>query len=873
MKQWHNLDIEKVQSATSETFITNEVRKAYQEKHGKNKLQASEKTPEWKKFLSYFHDALMYVLIGAAVLKFITGSLVEGAIVLLVVVLNAMIGYYQERKADDSLSSISKLLSSKATVESENGRLSIDAEDLIPGDRVYLSPGDVIPADLRMETVNQLKIDESILTGEPDAVVKTTARLEGQIALAERTNMAYSGTQVQSGTGKGLVVEIGSDTEIGKINASLATIEVKETPLLKKVNEMNHAIFKGIGVFIFLLGLISYFIYGMSPMYIVSAIIALIVSSIPEGLPSILTIILSSGVKNMSEQNAIVKGLPTVETLGSMTVICSDKTGTLTKNDMTLTNVFSNNQVTVIDHEDQTDSSNNELLAKIMQNCQETQSFDDRHCPVTGNATELALLRWTNRIGTPRIKSLETLPFDSKYKYMATSHLINGKKRIFVKGAPDIVLNKATAAHIDGQIAEFDHAQWEKINLAFASEGQRVIAFAYKDVDTTTELTHEEMDELVIIGLAGIIDPAKESAIEAVADCKKAGVRVVMITGDHPTTAKAIAKKLGIDHSERAITGTELDRLSTDEWQRVVKNTNIFARTTPEHKLMIVTYLQEQGEIVGMTGDGVNDAPALRKADVGIAMGIKGSDVSKQAADMILIDDNFETIAKAIKEGRRIFDNLKKTILFYLPTCLAQGLLLIVSMLGNLPLPLSTVQILWLNLVASITLSYALGFEPAHKMIMNRAPRDMKEKIISKYTLFRIVYVGLLLTFFGFLTMNAFGDEAVRQTVLINAIVFGQAFYMINCREITDSAFSNKIKQNKALIYSLLVMAILQLGMVYFSPLQSILQTTSLTLSELLISVIPATLLFLLVESEKHVTRVILKETTPTYSMDTKVEK
>ena len=850
MKHWHNLEIEAVRSETSTELITPETRTDYQTTYGKNRLTASEKTPEWKKFLSYFNDALMYVLIGAAALKFITGSFIEGAIVLLVVILNALIGYYQERKADESLSSITKLLSSKATIETKDGRISIDAEELVPGDRVYLAPGDIIPADLRIESVSELKIDESILTGEPDAVVKTVTRLDEQTALADRTNMAYSGTQVQSGTGKGIVVAIGSETEIGKINASLASIEVKETPLLKKVNEMNHAIFKGIGLFIFLLGLISYFIYDMSILYIVSAIIALIVSSIPEGLPSILSIILSSGVKNMSQQNAIVKGLPTVETLGSMTVICSDKTGTLTKNDMTLTTLFANNQVIDVSKTNQGDSPKNELLAEIMQNCQETQSVDDIHCPVTGNATELALLKWTNRIGVQRIESVETLPFDSKYKYMATSHIINGKKRIFVKGAPDVIMTKVSAAHIDGTMQKFDRLQWEQVNSSLTSEGQRVIAFAYKDVANDAVLTHDEINDLVMIGLAGIIDPPKESALEAVSDCKKAGVRVVMITGDHPTTAKAIAQQLGINHADRAITGTELDRLSADEWHTVVKNTNIFARTTPEHKLQIVTSLQEQGEIVGMTGDGVNDAPALRKADIGIAMGIKGSDVSKQAADMILIDDNFATIAKAIREGRRIFDNIKKTIIFYLPTCLA-----------NMPLPLTTVQILWLNLVASITLSYALGFEPAHKMIMNRAPRDMNEKIISKYTLFRILYVGILLTFFGFLTMNLFSDEATRQTVLINAIVFGQAFYMLNCREITGFAFSNRIKQNKALIYSLLVMALLQLAMVYFPPLQRIVQTTSLSLNNMLISILPAFLLFLLVESEKHITRVILNET------------
>ena len=312
-------------------------------------------------------------------------------------------------------------------------------------------------------------------------------------------------------------------------------------------------------------------------------------------------------------------------------------------------------------------------------------------------------------------------------------------------------------------------------------------------------------------------------------------------------------------NSDAAITGDELNHLSEDEWREVVKNTDVFARTTPAHKLSIVSYLQEQGEIVGMTGDGVNDAPALKKADVGIAMGIKGSDVSKQAADMILVDDNFVTIAGAIKEGRRIFDNLKKTILFYLPTCLAQGLLLIVSLMANLPLPLTTVQILWLNLVASITLSYALGFEPANKNIMRRKPRDMNEKIISKYTLFRIIYVGALITGFGFLTMNLFSDETIRQTVLINAIVFGQAFYMLNCREMTDAAFTNKLTENKALIWSLIIMGVLQLMMVYLYPLQQIVQTRALTIGQLGISLLPALVLFVVVEIEKMITRKSLK--------------
>ncbi len=855
MKNWHYLSIEETKTQTGISLITEKERKIKQEQFGKNKLEAADSVPEWKKFLAYFHDALMYVLIGASFLKFVTGSFVEGIIVLLVVVLNAAIGYYQERKADESLSGISKLLSASATIETEQGRKTIDTEELVVGDRVYLKPGDVVPADLRLITVNQLKIDEAILTGEVEPVEKQTDSLAEETVLADRINMAYSGTKIQSGTGQGIVVAIGSETEVGKINHSLKTIEVKETPLLTKVNEMNHSIFKGIGFFILLLGLISYFAYGMSLTYILSAIIALIVSSIPEGLPSILTIILSSGVHNMSKQKAIVKALPTVETLGSMTVICSDKTGTLTKNDMTLTSLFVNQNTVFLTDKERQNSYGKSVLSEIMQNCQETQNFYDTKCPITGNATELALLKWTNEQQVLRRECIDVLPFDSAYKYMATVHIIDGKKRIFVKGAPDILFTKATSQLVNDQVQAFDQDAWEEANSTFASKGQRVLAFGYKDVSLNEAVTHDTINGLVMAGLAGIIDPPKESAIKAVKECKQAGVRVVMITGDHPTTAKAIAQQLGLKNAHQAITGEELNRLTPEEWEVVVQNTDVFARTTPDHKLSIVSYLQKQGEIVGMTGDGVNDAPALKKADVGIAMGIKGSDVSKQAADMILVDDNFVTIAKAVKEGRRIFDNLKKTILFYLPTCLAQGLLLIFSILGNLPLPLTTVQILWLNLVASITLSYALGFEPAHKDIMRRKPRLMTEKIISRYTLFRIIYVGFLITLFGFITMSLFSGENLRQTILINAIVFGQALYMINCREMTDSAFSNPLSKNRALIWSLTAMLALQLAMVYLPPLQLVIQTTPLSIGQFMMSIVPSAVLFLLVELEKRITR------------------
>ena len=595
--------------------------------------------------------------------------------------------------------------------------------------------------------------------------------------------------------------------------------------------------------------------------YIATAVIALIVSSIPEGLPSILTIILSSGVNRMAKKQAIVKNLPTVETLGAMTVICSDKTGTLTKNEMTLVSLATreaNHGVEMLEEKNWT--KNETWLVEAMHNCQETQ-LTQGVCPTSGNATELALLKWTNQQPIELYPVVDKIPFDSAYKYMATVHEIAGKRILFVKGAPDVLLNKVQyELGSDGRQQQIDHAMWLQKNEQLAQTGQRVLAFAMKELKDR-ELSHEELtNELVMIGLSGIIDPPKESAIASVKEMQQAGIRVKMITGDHQATAKAIAEELGLKNAKSAITGTELDQLTEEEWKIAVRENDVFARTTPEHKLPIVTYLQEQDEIVGMTGDGVNDAPALKKADVGIAMGIKGSDVSKQAADMVLVDDNFETIAKAVKEGRRIFDNLKKTILFYLPTCLAQGLLLLFSLVGNFPLPLTTVQILWLNLVASITLSYALGFEKADQDVMNRPPRPIDEKILSKYALLRILYVGIIMTILGFIAMDFVPAEA-KQTVLINAMVFGQAFYMVNCRRVTEFSLTKDLFENRALLYSIGAMILLQGLMLVFPPLKIAIGTVSLTVQEVSISLLPGLVLFLLVELEKAFVGMTVKST------------
>lgn len=862
MKEWYTLSILEIKEKLMVKKAMNEQeRNERQLKYGRNVLENGIKVPEWKKFLSYFHDALMYILLGAAIVKLCTGAYIEGSMIFLVVFLNALIGYLQERKAASSLDSIAELLSEKAVIIEKGQQKEIAPADLVVGDQIVLAAGDIVSADVRLSETFNLQIDEAILTGETHAIQKTTDPLPLETSLAEQTNMAFSGTKVESGRGIGIVVAVGTATEIGKISTSLGSITEQETPLLKKIKEMNTSIFKGIAALILLLATVSYFYYGMTWGYIATAVIALIVSSIPEGLPSILTIILSSGVNRMAKKQAIVKNLPTVETLGAMTVICSDKTGTLTKNEMTLVSLATreaNHGVEMLEEKNWT--KNETWLVEAMHNCQETQ-LTQGVCPTSGNATELALLKWTNQQPIELYPVVDKIPFDSAYKYMATVHEIAGKRILFVKGAPDVLLNKVQyELGSDGRQQQIDHAMWLQKNEQLAQTGQRVLAFAMKELKDR-ELSHEELtNELVMIGLSGIIDPPKESAIASVKEMQQAGIRVKMITGDHQATAKAIAEELGLKNAKSAITGTELDQLTEEEWKIAVRENDVFARTTPEHKLAIVTYLQEQDEIVGMTGDGVNDAPALKKADVGIAMGIKGSDVSKQAADMVLVDDNFETIAKAVKEGRRIFDNLKKTILFYLPTCLAQGLLLLFSLVGNFPLPLTTVQILWLNLVASITLSYALGFEKADQDVMNRPPRPIDEKILSKYALLRILYVGIIMTILGFVAMDFVPAEA-KQTVLINAMVFGQAFYMVNCRRVTEFSLTKDLFENRALLYSIGAMILLQGLMLVFPPLKIAIGTVSLTVQEVSISLLPGLVLFLLVELEKAFVGMTVKST------------
>ncbi len=837
--KWYKQSIEevltKVDSQT--TGLSKEEREARLKNNGPNKMEEKEQVKLWRKIAKHFTDLLMIVLIAAALLKFATGELAEGGIIFLVVIINGFVGYWQERKAEESLDGLKQMMGQEATVLNEGQPLKLDSENLVKGDVVILKAGDVIPADLRLIEVHDLTVEESILTGESEAVEKTVAVISQNALAGDQLNMAFSGTLVQTGSAFGVVVETGDATEIGKINHALQSIQTQTTPLVKKMHQLNKQIFRGILALIVFLLFFTSFRYGMDWSLLFSASIALIVAMIPEGLPAVLTMILSMGVKEMADENAIIKAMPAVETLGSMTVICSDKTGTLTKNEMTVQEVVTEDLPRV---------------KEIMNNCQDLKTKDHQKIEdIHGNPTELALLKYIAEEEQQLKPVAAKIPFSSSYKYMATMHNDGEDQLIFVKGAPEVLLEKA-------DLTNEEKTNWEKRGLELARKGQRVLGFGYKKV-SSEELTHESLSGLTFVGLAGIIDPPKESAIRAVEQAQQAGISVKMITGDHKATAQAISEQVGLKHTSKILEGTDIDSMTDEDLAEAVGKVDVFARTTPDHKLRIVTALQKKEEVVGMTGDGVNDAPALKQADIGIAMGIKGSEVSKQAADMVLADDNFYTIVKAVKEGRRIFDNLQKTINFFLPTALAQGLIVILALLMNQPLPLTPTQILWVNMVTTITLSYALGFEKASGDTMNRPPRETKKGILSGYSFFRILYVSLLIMIPAYFLSMRFEGAALQQTILLQSIVLGQAVYMINCREMFDPAINRRFFENKFLFISLGILLVLQLGVIFLPLGQQLIGTTALNLAQQLVILGNALLLFLVVEIEKRISKGIFR--------------
>ncbi|MES0265405.1 cation-transporting P-type ATPase [Citrobacter sedlakii] len=849
---------------------------------GANALPEKAGKPAWLRFLTHFHDVLIYVLIAAAALTAIMGHWVDTAVILGVAVINALIGHVQENNAEKSLKGIRNMLSSAAVVIRNGQHETAPTTELVVGDIVVLRAGDRIPADLRVMEAHNLRVEEAILTGESTVVDKTAEALEGELPLGDRKNLLFSGTTLSAGAGLGVVIATGEATELGHINQMMTAIEKHRTPLLVQMDKLGKAIFSLIlammvGLFIF-----SLLLRDMPMGELLLSLISLAVAAVPEGLPAIISIILSLGIQTMARKRAIIRKLPTVETLGAMSVICSDKTGTLTMNEMTVKAIITadkNYRVQGNSYEPtgeilvENDATTAEMrpgsvletYLRTFDLCNDSQLMrnEQGHWGITGGPTEGALKVLAAKANLPAIDTelRSKIPFDSQYKYMATHFRIGQDERVLVTGAPDVLFKLCQQQQTATGTEAFTQAHWEAEIARYAKEGLRMVAAAWKPTraDAGT-LTHDCLsDGLIFLGIAGMMDPPRPEAIDAIGACQQAGIRVKMITGDHPQTAMSIGGMLGIHNSAHAVTGYELEQMDDAALAEAAVTYDIFARTSPEHKLRLVKALQNKGEIVGMTGDGVNDAPALKQADVGIAMGIKGTEVTKEAADMVLTDDNFATIASAVQEGRRVYDNLKKTILFIMPTNLAQGLLIIVALLAGNLMPLTPVLILWMNMATSATLSFGLAFEAGERNIMRRPPRRPHENVMDGFAIWRVGFVGTLIAASAFmleawLQPRGHSPEFIR-TVLLQTLVTAQWVYMLNCRVSDGFSLGRGLLMNKGIWLVSGILLLLQLAIIYVPFLQMMFGTEALPLRYWGITLAIGVALFLIVEIEKPLTR------------------
>lgn len=855
------------------------------ERFGPNALTQAEGETKLQIFLRQFQQPLVYILLAATALTIVLREWADAAVIFAVVLVNSIIGYVQEAKALQAINALSKVLSSEATVIRGGQTMQVAASELVPGDCVRLQSGDRVPADLRLLQLRDLQIDESALTGESVPVEKSLDTLPENTPLAERTNIAFSSTLVTYGTGTGIVVATGDQTEIGNINKLIASADVLETPLVRRINELSHILLKVILVLAALVA-VAILLRGEPPVAVLLAAVALAVGAIPEGLPAVVTATLALGVSRLASRRAIVRKLPAVETLGSTTVICSDKTGTLTQNQMTVRSLSTGSKrfqvegsgydptgdITSSDESD-VNAKEDEHLGELLRAgllCNDTNlvALDSGDWKVEGDPTEAALLVSGAKLGLDRKQTeaayprLDTIPFESQYQYMATLHRASESENVaYVKGSVEQLLPRCQG-QVDG--GSFDAAGIESQVAEMASQGLRVLAFAKKVVPTTqSNLEHEDLASgLTLLGLQGMIDPPRPEAIKAVAACQNAGVKVKMITGDHVGTAAAIAAQLGLqgksdDSGDRlqGITGVQLEKMSDRELLETVEDIAVYARVSPSQKLRLVEALQSRGNVVAMTGDGVNDAPALRQANIGVAMGITGTEVTKEAADMILTDDNFASIEAAVEEGRGIYDNLTKFIAWTLPTNLGEaGIILVAAFLG-FELPITPLQILWINMSTAVLLGATLAFEPKEPGLMNRSPRDVDEPILSMSLMIRTLWVGALLvvsTYAVFAFKKSLGVELESaRTAAVNVIVLGQAAYLLTCRSLRVSFFKLGLFSNPLLWLGVLAMIGLQLVFTYVPVINQIFETQPTTWRPWALAVGTGAILFFLAELDK----------------------
>ncbi|RLA22684.1 MAG: cation-transporting P-type ATPase [Gammaproteobacteria bacterium] len=850
--------------------------------YGANTLTVKKQKGPLLRFFLQFHQALVYILLAAIGIKLYLGGWVDAGVILAVVVLNAIIGFIQESKALNALSALSQVLVTEAVVLRAKEKQRIDARDLVPGDVVLLQSGDKVPADIRLLRSRELQVDESTLTGESVPVRKAVSVLEHDTLLADRSNMLYSSTLVTYGTGRGVVIAIGDNTEIGCISELISSAEVLATPLTRKIARFSHIllfVILGLAAITFLFGLW----HGDSWESLFMASVALAVAMIPEGLPAVMTITLAIGVSRMAKRHAIIRHLPAVETLGSTTVICSDKTGTLTCNEMTVQQLWAGNdrfEVSGIGYApygnitqsgQECDVKIQPALLELLQAgllCNDSilKQIEDTWV-IEGDPTEGALLVAAYKAGLETQSLVKQMPrhdaiaFESQHQYMATLHAygLPEKRIVYLKGSVESILQRCNSLlGENGELLPLKHAEIHRQVEKIASQGLRVLAFARLDVAIDTQhINHNTVSSgLEFIGLQGMIDPPREEANQAIKACQTAGIKVKMITGDHPVTATAIACQLGLTETG-ALNGRELQGLFDAELIQAASTTSVFARVTPEQKLRLVEALQASGEVVAMTGDGVNDAPALRKADIGVAMGIAGTEVAKEAADMVLTNDNFSTIEAAVEEGRGVLDNLIKFLSFILATNFGEGLVIMVAVLTGETLPVLPVQALWINMTAAVFLGLTLAFEPREPGLMSRPPRVPSMPILQGELIFRIFLVGtmLLTGSFGLFewALHHGASEEQARTIAINVFAVGESFYLLNCRSLRISMFRLGLFSNMWVWSGIFSIMMAQLAFTYLPIMNQLFHTAPISLHDWLPIIAVGLIIYIVIDLDKTI--------------------
>lgn len=877
---WHRLDqkevAEKLQSSESHGLASQEAQKRL-EHWGPNELVEKRRKSLVMMFVDQFKDFMILVLIAAAIVAGVIGEPADTIAITVIVLLNAVLGFVQEYRAEKAMAALKKMAAPTATVVRDGQAESMPSARLVPGDAVILEAGNVVPADIRLTEAAQLRIDEAALTGESVPVEKDSSALDkADLSLGDRRNMAYKATLVTYGRGSGIVVATGMQTELGRIATLIQEQEEGRTPLQKRLaafgKKLAYAVL-AICVIVFVAGLLR----GEPPLLMLLTAISLAVAAIPEALPAVITISLALGARKLVEQQALIRKLPAVETLGSVTYICSDKTGTLTMNRMTVEKVYANErlhpsgELPSTSREPTADVSANpnnslDLMLSAMVLCNDARL--DASGGGIGDPTETALLELARKKDYFREKLEERyprvaeLPFDSERKLMTTFHPWgNGRFVSFTKGAVEELAERSAQTVTDHGRKAIDRSQVLETAEKIAGDGLRTLGFAMRIWEALPDPPTSEQaeNEMVLIGIVGMMDPPRPEAAESVSLCRSAGIRPVMITGDHPLTAGVIARRVGIVQGEanEVLTGRELAKLPLAEFERKVENIRVYARVAPEQKLKIVRALQDRGHFVSMTGDGVNDAPALKRADIGVAMGITGTDVSKEASHMILLDDNFATIVKAVREGRRIFDNIRKFIKYTMTSNSGEICTIFLAPFFGLPIPLLPIHILWINLVTDGVPGLALAAEPGEKNIMERPPRDPRESIFAKGLGVHIIWVGLLMGAVSILTQALYVDssQAHWQTMVFTVLCLSQMGHVLAIRSEQDSLFRQGILSNKPLFGAVLLTLALQLSTIYVPFLNPIFKTEPLTFGELVITILLSSVVFAAVEIEKAVKR------------------